>query len=217
MAITCWAPGCNHSSLRETCSFFRFPIDKKEYKRWITLIRRGGDSKPGTGARICSCHFRDGKKENGPEIFAHNKEKFFNKHYLSPEKRKARKRVILLDTESEPSTSAIESENSPPPSEQHLPSMPGTSKDVPILEVESPSSSNDPIASTLQTSRTMPSTAMYEAEIYLAKLEAERKVEIIKTLKFCMTYEQICESDKLILEYTGLPRQHISSSVQIDR
>jgi hypothetical protein len=39
------------------------------------------------GARLCSCHFRDGKKENGPELFAHNIAQAFEPHHLTPEKK----------------------------------------------------------------------------------------------------------------------------------
>ena len=37
--VQCFVPDCNHQSERETCSFFRFPKEEKEKKRWITLIR----------------------------------------------------------------------------------------------------------------------------------------------------------------------------------
>jgi hypothetical protein len=40
------------------------------------------------GARLCSCHFRDGKKENGPELFAQNIEQAFEPHHLTAEKKK---------------------------------------------------------------------------------------------------------------------------------
>lgn len=41
---------------------------------------------PGPGAFLCSCHFVDGKKENGPTIFEHNEGKKFV--FQSPEKKK---------------------------------------------------------------------------------------------------------------------------------
>lgn len=32
---------------------------------------------PNSGSRVCGCHFRDGLKENGPEIFSRNADKIF--------------------------------------------------------------------------------------------------------------------------------------------
>jgi hypothetical protein len=46
------------------------------------------DATPGPGARLCSCHFCDGKKENGPELFAQNIEQAFEPHHLTAEKKK---------------------------------------------------------------------------------------------------------------------------------
>lgn len=40
---------------------------------------------PGPGAFLCSCHFVDGKKENGPTLFSHNMGKHFS--FSTPEKR----------------------------------------------------------------------------------------------------------------------------------
>lgn len=42
------------------------------------------------GERLCSCHFRDGKKENGPELFAHNIEQAFEPHHPTAEKKQRR-------------------------------------------------------------------------------------------------------------------------------
>ena len=32
-------------------------------------LYRKGDKEPGKHSRVCSCHFSDGKKSNGPEMF----------------------------------------------------------------------------------------------------------------------------------------------------
>lgn len=45
---------------------------------------------PKTGARVCSCHFVEGKKENGPTILPHRPHQF-GTHHLTPEKKKSRK------------------------------------------------------------------------------------------------------------------------------
>nr|CAI5822686.1 unnamed protein product [Callosobruchus analis] len=70
MVITCWAPGCNHNNKRDSCRFFRFPKNKTLLKKWLSLLRRDGI--PGSGARVCNCHFREGKKTNLPELQMHN-------------------------------------------------------------------------------------------------------------------------------------------------
>lgn len=36
----------------------------------LYIFRR--DVEPAPGAFVCSCHFREGKNENGPQIFLHN-------------------------------------------------------------------------------------------------------------------------------------------------
>ena len=64
--------------------FFRFPHDLKEQKRWEKLIRRA-DKGPTSSSRVCSCHFRNGDKTNGPTIFKRNASKLF------PKKKKTRK------------------------------------------------------------------------------------------------------------------------------
>jgi len=40
---------------------------------------------PNSNSRLCSCHFKDGLRQNGPSIFQRNAEKIML--YLSPEKR----------------------------------------------------------------------------------------------------------------------------------
>ncbi|KAG5861730.1 hypothetical protein JTB14_000614 [Gonioctena quinquepunctata] len=71
-------------SEREVCKFFKFPKDPQLKKKWILLVR--SDIEPGPGAFLCSCHFIDGKRENGPQLFEHNRKKRFN--FSTPEKRK---------------------------------------------------------------------------------------------------------------------------------
>ncbi|KXJ04400.1 hypothetical protein AC249_AIPGENE9823, partial [Exaiptasia diaphana] len=74
-----FAPDCNHASESHTCRFFGFPSSTKKaeyYKRWIKLLRRA-DRSPGKHSIVCSCHFRDGNKENGPEIFKRNADTMF--------------------------------------------------------------------------------------------------------------------------------------------
>ena len=43
---------------------------------------------PAKHSRVCSCHFREGKKSNGPEIFERNRDKLFPEQRGSPPKKK---------------------------------------------------------------------------------------------------------------------------------
>jgi hypothetical protein len=77
--------------------------------------------------------------------------------------------------------------------DENVPSepIPSTSAaTMPILEV--PSTSAKPFVS----------LAALEAEIYLLKLEQERKDAVIKTLKLHFSYANICDRDDLVLLYT---------------
>lgn len=55
---------------------------------------------PKSGARVCSCHFEDNKKENGPTILPHRSQ-HFSLHYLTPEK-KSRKQPSKQVNQMEP-------------------------------------------------------------------------------------------------------------------
>eukprot|EP00105_Crassostrea_gigas_P041593 XP_019925741.1 PREDICTED: uncharacterized protein LOC109619643 [Crassostrea gigas] len=69
----CFAFGCNHmTGSKRTCSLFRFPTNPKERNKWIQRCRRA-DRAYTANDRLCSCHFKDGVKENGPTIFAYSK------------------------------------------------------------------------------------------------------------------------------------------------
>ncbi|XP_048777675.2 uncharacterized protein LOC125681560 [Ostrea edulis] len=73
--MLCFVTGCNHQSLRETCSFYRFP--RKSLKQWEKLCRRK-DRTVTSSDRICSCHFKDGRKEKGPTLFPWNQGTYFD-------------------------------------------------------------------------------------------------------------------------------------------
>lgn len=77
--MQCFAPDCNHQSESHCCQFFLFPNaekKKEEYRRWVRLLRRA-DRDPSKYSKVCSCHFKDGKKSNGPTIFKRNATKLF--------------------------------------------------------------------------------------------------------------------------------------------
>ena len=56
----------------------------------ICSFHRREDKMPSKYSRVCSCHFRSGKKSNGPEIFERNREKLFPEQRGSPPKKKAK-------------------------------------------------------------------------------------------------------------------------------
>ncbi|XP_031356071.1 uncharacterized protein LOC116180298 [Photinus pyralis] len=201
MGITCWAPDCYHNNMREKCQFFRFPKEMKEFRKWKRLLRRDAD--PGPGARVCSCHFKDGDRKNAPEIFEHNVKRKFHIHYLSPE---AKKRRVFMEDESREGPSTMP--DPIPYMEQKLAEpQPGPSG----LSVEIESSPETARSQTTEAS--IKSIPMLEAEMYLLKLELERKEKMLKTLRVVFTYAHICERDDMISEYTGLPSRGIFESL----
>ncbi|XP_061170365.1 uncharacterized protein LOC133179685 [Saccostrea echinata] len=69
----CFAFGCTHiTGGKQHCSLYRFPTDPKKRKKWIERCRRA-DREYTENDRLCSCHFVEGRKENGPTIFSFNK------------------------------------------------------------------------------------------------------------------------------------------------
>nr|CAI5837661.1 unnamed protein product [Callosobruchus analis] len=185
MAIKCWAPGCNHNNKRDSCRFFRFPKNKTLLKKWLSLLRRDGI--PGSGARVCNCHFREGKKTNLPELQMHNVDKLFNPDHLSPQKRRKTSAQILCN-----SSRSLD--------------QPNTS----VASDELRCSQDDVAAATPSCSGTH---TLLEAENYLQGLELERKEKLIKSIGRSMSYIQICDSDKYVLHYTGLPSHTIFASL----
>ncbi|KAK5643913.1 hypothetical protein RI129_007758 [Pyrocoelia pectoralis] len=79
----CYAPDCNHTN-KNACKMFKFPTDVTLMKKWEKLLR--SDRTPTKFSVVCSCHFKNGEKENLPTIFDHNHLKLFK--FSSPEKPK---------------------------------------------------------------------------------------------------------------------------------
>nr|XP_022286236.1 uncharacterized protein LOC111099146 isoform X1 [Crassostrea virginica] len=65
----CFVFSCNHQGLQRTCKMFRFPANPMLARRWERLCRRKDRSVNAASDRICSCHFKDGIKDNGPTLF----------------------------------------------------------------------------------------------------------------------------------------------------
>ncbi|XP_062608683.1 uncharacterized protein LOC134270478 [Saccostrea cucullata] len=74
----CFVFDCNHQGLRKTCKMFRFPASSALAKKWEILCRGKDRSMIPQNDRICSCHFVDGEKSNGPTLFPLNSGKMFN-------------------------------------------------------------------------------------------------------------------------------------------
>ncbi len=82
--VLCAVYACNHSYENKSgCSLFRFPANLRQ--KWWSLCRRMDRSLDINNDRICSCHFKDGVKDNGPSIFPWNSGKAFD--FSSPEKK----------------------------------------------------------------------------------------------------------------------------------
>lgn len=74
----CFVCGCNHQGLRRTCKMFRFPSSAGLSTKWEKLCRRKDRAVVLQSDRICSCHFVDGDKNNGPTIFPWSCGKLFD-------------------------------------------------------------------------------------------------------------------------------------------
>lgn len=97
--MLCFVAGCNHQGLREACSFFRFP--QTHLKHWEKLCRRK-DRSVNSSDRICSCHFKDIRKENGPTLFPWNQGTYFD--FPNPNKISRQCRQAEIGESAEPET-----------------------------------------------------------------------------------------------------------------
>lgn len=69
------------------------PEQNFKYLSYFIFFCRRDDKFPGKHSRVCSCHFRDGLKENGPEIFQRNEKTMFPPDDYSAKKTAKRKRT----------------------------------------------------------------------------------------------------------------------------
>ncbi|CAL8270098.1 unnamed protein product [Arctogadus glacialis] len=84
--VQCCVPCCiNRNDVNKTISFYRFPLDEKEKKRWLKLIRRDKFT-PNYNSRVYGWHFPDGKAA-GPTRFAWNDGKAFPDHIPTKQKK----------------------------------------------------------------------------------------------------------------------------------
>jgi len=61
----------------------------------MIMCRRADGALPNFNSRLCSCHFKDGMRENGPTLFKRNEQKAMQ--YSSPEKKVCFGYAFLFD------------------------------------------------------------------------------------------------------------------------
>lgn len=61
------------------------------------MFHRRQDRDPSAYSRVCSCHFREGKKSNGPEIFERNANKLFPSDGRPPKKKRKKSELSVQD------------------------------------------------------------------------------------------------------------------------
>ncbi|XP_062597605.1 uncharacterized protein LOC134259027 [Saccostrea cucullata] len=92
--VICFAFGCSHRSGANNCSFYRFPTDAKKRTLWGRLCRRADRQPENQNDRVCSCHFKEGRKEGDPVYFPWNDKKYMD--YQDPEKSERKRRKTCL-------------------------------------------------------------------------------------------------------------------------
>ena len=110
-----WAPGCIYHVLNARQIYLDLVIwkekieptyievtvtkmhcsDRTLYGQHLKIFHcRRQDRSPVVSSRICSCHFLDGNRNNGPTIFNRNADKLLT--FSSPEKRKKKKKTLYV-------------------------------------------------------------------------------------------------------------------------
>ncbi|KAL3267365.1 hypothetical protein HHI36_011496 [Cryptolaemus montrouzieri] len=176
---------------------FVFPSDEVERKIWIALLRRE-DKQPSRYSLVCSCHFIDKDRNNGPTLFEHNKTKRFSDlSSASGPKAKKSNIQILEDELSMPSTSHASS---------HLHAELRISP-IPCWERGNEEEEDDPSYS--EDTPAIDFSATTEAENYSLKEENEKLSEKLEKLSISFSYAHIQGNDAHILLYTGIPTEEI--------
>ncbi|XP_076739682.1 uncharacterized protein LOC143418453 [Maylandia zebra] len=110
----CCVPGCfnqSGSKQQSKLSFYRFPCEKREKRKWLKLIRRENFT-PNCNSRVCSWHFPQGKAA-GPTRFAWNDGKSFqfpDDH--NPVRKKKKKEQVPAIGENQTTASSTSSSQS---------------------------------------------------------------------------------------------------------
>ncbi|XP_048742598.2 uncharacterized protein LOC125656058 [Ostrea edulis] len=195
----CFAFGCTHmTGSKRTCSLFRFPTDAKKRKKWIDRCRRA-DREYNSNDRICSCHFKDGKKENGPTIFVYSKNVDCFPEVLKP------KRCKLMDIDTERSLNAEPNRDHPYAVDNHTVSIDdcggACAMEVPMSQFEAHGSNTDHCyAGSLPNA---PKESVTELEKKVQDLQ--RELESVKLRKKAFSISNIIQDPDKMLLYTSFP------------
>ncbi|CAB0019093.1 unnamed protein product, partial [Nesidiocoris tenuis] len=158
----------------------------------VQMNLRRSDTEPKAFHRLCSCHFLNGEKKNGPTIFPRNEAKCFR--FQSPEKRRRTKKTCVAQSSDivTPSNDILESTmpNPQPDIEEVLP----CSVELPSYEylLKSLGEANQVIARlelALEASR---------SEVALLKASSLTPGNVL-------TYDSLTTDFKLLHYFTGLP------------
>ncbi|XP_052762259.1 uncharacterized protein LOC128204897 [Mya arenaria] len=189
--VYCYAFGCTHrTGGRQACGLYRFPTNDKDRKKWIDRCRRA-DRPYNSNDRICSCHFVDGKKENGPTIFSFSKDVGSFPDLPTPTRRKKRKVEEAVEPEIDVPDTAT-----------------GSNHDHSYIK--QPLSEMDDMEGSTACSTSVP---QLEEQI----TELENEIKTLKLSKPRLTLQDIIhDTDKMLL-YTSFPTdifQVLASMVQ---
>ncbi|XP_030293373.1 uncharacterized protein LOC115593829 [Sparus aurata] len=130
----CCVPCClNRSEFKKTdgiqLSFYRFPCDEREKRKWLQLIRRENFT-PNCNSRVCSWHFPNGKAA-GPSRFAWNEGKILQ--YPDPLSHTPKRKKQAQETPTSGEEEGIHQLHS---AEIATAQTPSTSKSLVVLEIE---------------------------------------------------------------------------------
>ncbi|XP_030761116.1 uncharacterized protein LOC115886174 [Sitophilus oryzae] len=207
--MMCWAPDCKHYNVREKCNFFKFPKEGKERNKWKKLTRR--TIEPGPGAYLCSCHFREGNKEDGPELFLYNRTKkiiWTTPEKVSRKRKNVSEDVLHLDLNM-PSTSGL----SPNVFEESETNNNKICKNLNLACEETEIIARQVKFHPATSGST--SSAMLEAENDLLRKENDELKLRIQILSIRFSFDHIKDNEELVLLYTGLPNSDIFMALLI--
>ncbi|KAK4887484.1 hypothetical protein RN001_003755 [Aquatica leii] len=156
--------------------------------KWNRLLRR--DIEPGPGAYVYSCHFRDRKKENRPELFEHNINKRFK---LSPPQINKRRTVTRKDATSPSSSGSTIVTTETIIDDQLVPSPPQLISSVLSIPVSLTSQETTP------SYKPHSSSAALEAEIYFLNEKVRHLNENIKYMSERFSYKNIQGNPKSVI------------------
>nr|XP_022311883.1 uncharacterized protein LOC111117094 [Crassostrea virginica] len=188
----CFAYGCSHiTGGKQHCSLFRFPIDAQKRKKWVERCRRA-DRDWNDNDRICSCHFLDGKKENGPTIFSFSKTLSFPE---APTRKRLKKSKEDGTAEvDEQSTSSIDHRNC-----------------FPIHDHSYYMTSDDDVEASIPAQKQISAVEKLENQVK----ELQEEIKNLRMRKPKMTVGDILEDSEKMLLYTSFPTDVFNVIVQI--